>query len=273
MNKKTKSQIENSGLMSHLKAIDCLKNNGWSVIVSPYYYDGVSESVREIDIVAEKQFNSFHWAGSSSAQVNVQLFVECKYINQEIVLWFDKTDKDKAVEALGKATGLQIAVRRSGDISPDSFRYYKAENVAKLFSTTSGREDLIYRALSQCLRALVYYTQWAPGPIRNDFNRHPEAISHIVRYPIVVCGNFSNLKKLEFESPQNFSAKDLISPFLLETNYVYFNKAKTSAIDDYFWIDFVDLDKLEEFLKNLESEAKAILEAKSLIQNIQRTRN
>lgn len=274
MDKKTQSLIENSGMITHLKVINYLRAKGWTVVISPYYYDGIADSVREIDIVAERQFNSAGLANHSSVQINVQLFIECKYIKQEILLWFDQTDKDKAVEAMEKATGLRLAVRQSGDIVPASFHYYQAQRVAKLFSTNSGKEDLIYKALSQSLRALVYYKQWAPGPIRHNFNGSRETISHIVKYPVIVCDNFANLKELVVDTNTGtFSVKKLESPFLLETNYVYFNKFKTTTIDDYFWIDFLDADHLEPFLKILKSEAEAILDAKAFIQNIQRNRN
>jgi len=63
-----------------------------------------------------------------------------------------------------------------------------------------------------------------------------------------------------------FSTKDLTDPFLLETNYVYFNKAKTNTINDYFWIDFVDANQLKSFLQILEPEVKAILNAMSFLQ-------
>ena len=273
MKKSARSLIEKSGMLTHLKVIDILKKSGWSVRVSPYYYDDVAESVREIDIVAEKPFNSAEQRYISTTQLNVQLFVECKYINQDVLLWFDKPNQEKAVEALEKATGLQLAVRHSGDVLPDSFRYYTAEKVAKIFSGNSGREDLIYKALSQSLRALVYYKQWAPGPIENSFNDHPESVNHVVRYPVVVCDNFQNLKELRIGTDSgNLDVSELKGDFLLETNYVYFNKAKTTTIDDYFWIDFVDANKLGQFLQILESEAAAILRAQSFIQDIRRSR-
>jgi len=272
MNKKQQLLVEKSGMMTHLKVIDCLKSSGWSVVVSPYYYDGVADLVKEIDIVAEKQFSSAERAHISSVQVNVQLFIECKYVNQEVMLWFDKPDTERAVEALQRDSGLQLAVRTSGDITPDSFRYLKAEKVAKLFTTNSGKEDIIYKALSQSLRSLVYYKQWAPGPVANQFNGHSELVSHIVRYPVVVCDNFKNLKEVVVgEGLSNFVTKDLLDSFLLETNYVYFNKAKTTTINDYFWVDFVDTNYLATFLQSLESEVKGILRAKSFVQHIQQT--
>lgn len=266
--KKYQSLVEDSGMITHLKVIDSLRSNGngWSVRVSPYYYDGVADLVKEIDIVAEKQFNSAEFGRISSVQLNVQLFIECKYIKHEVMLWFDKPDKEKAIEALEKDSGLRLAVHASGDILPDSFRYLKAERVAKLFSTNSGKEDLIYKALSQSLRALVYYKQWAPEPIAHKFNGHSEAISHVIRYPVVVCDNFSKLKEINVDAnTRAFAVKDLAHSFLLETNYVYFNRNKTSTINDHFWIDFVDADKLESFLRSLDTEAEAILKAKSFL--------
>src|SRR3989344_2842552 len=101
--------IESSGILTHKKVIDILREQGWKLLISPYYYDNISNTVREIDIIAEKQFSSFSsYSRNSSVQVNVQLFIECKYIKQEIVLWFDNKDIDRAVLKMEKNSGLMI---------------------------------------------------------------------------------------------------------------------------------------------------------------------
>ena len=84
--------------------IDVLREQGWKLLISPYYYDNISNAVREI-IIAEKQFTFVDNWSQSSVQVNVQLFVECKYIKQEIVFWFDNKDIDKAVSKWRKTAG------------------------------------------------------------------------------------------------------------------------------------------------------------------------
>jgi len=263
---KDQELIQKSGMITHLKTVDLLKKNGWSLNISSYYYDNVADQVKEIDIIAEKEFNSWQNRKQSSEQLNIQLFIECKYINQEIIFWFDEMNRRKAVETLENNTELKILELRSGaDILPDKFHYLRETRVAKLFSSNINNEDVIYKAISQCLRAQVYYEQWASGPILHDFDDHPDTDSSIVRFPVVVVDNFENLREVEIgKDVKDASTKAIEKDFLIETNYVYFNKDKTSTRDDYFLIDLVDADKLDSFLKDLDVEGKSLVSAMSL---------
>ena len=47
---KIKKLIEDSGIITHKKVIDVLRKQGWKLLISPYYYDNISNAVREIDI-------------------------------------------------------------------------------------------------------------------------------------------------------------------------------------------------------------------------------
>ena len=267
MTNQTNKLVEDSGILTHLKTVAALKKHGWSLNISSYYYDNVADLVKEIDIVAEKQFNSSDWAGNSSIQVNVQLFIECKYIDKEIVVWFDKMNRQKAIKKLEQNSGLRIADRVSGDIIPNDFHYLPTDKVAKLFSANANKDDVFYKAISQCLRAQVYYEQWAPGPISNPFNNHNEVRTKIVRYPIVICDNFKNIKEVEVNQQSGkFITKDIDESFLLETNYVYFNKDKTATKDDYFLIDFVGIDTLDSWLPILDKEATSVVNSMSFLQ-------
>lgn len=267
MNEKLQSLVEKSGMVTHLKTVECLKKNGWSVVISPYYYDGTADIVKEIDIIAEKSVDSSEVRYQSSGQVNAQLFIECKYLNQEIVTWFDLVNRVKAIENLQRETGLKIAERRSGDILPEAFHYLRQPKVAKLFSTNINKEDPIYKGISQCLRALVYYKQWSPGPLVNAFMPHREATTRVIRYPVVVCDNFSNLKEFSAgTTTKDYSVGDIKDSFLLETNYVYFNKAKTVTIDEHYLIDFIDANRLETHLCLIEEEVKQICKSLSFLQ-------
>ncbi len=263
MDQNEKKIVENSGILTHLKTVACLRKNGWTVNISPYYYDNVSDLIKEIDIIAEKQFNSAD-RHDSSVQVNVQLFIECKYVNHEIVFWFDSINKEKAVKRLEEKTDLRILYgsRMSADIGQEKFHYLQSETVAKLFSTSSNKEDLVYKAISQCLRSLVYHEQFVNVPIANEFREDSRADTLIVRYPMVVCDNAENLKEVEVNmGTSEFSTKTAADSFILETNYIYFNKAKSATLDDYFLIDFVSLPGLDGFLKTIEVEAADIVRA------------
>ena len=252
-NQKIDKLIEESGIITHFKTSRTLRKNGWSVVVSPYYYDSISDSIRETDLVVEKQFYSADTLRHSSVQINIQLFIECKYIKQEIVFWFDTINKNEAVRNLEKEADLDIlhGDKRSADIVPENFHHLKYDKVAKLFSTNSSKEDVMYKAMNQCLHSQINYRKTGKKPISNKFMNSQSVFSHIIQYPIIVCDNFSNLLEVKFDDENRTSTEKLENDFLLETNYR----------EDYFLIDIVDINCLENFLKKIEEEAKLLVEA------------
>lgn len=260
---KLKKLIENSGFIPHKKAIDVLRDDGWELLISPYYYDGISNSVKEIDLIAEKQFTSDTQWSHSSVQINVQLFVECKYIKQEILLWFDTKDLDKAVSKVEKNTGLEVLHKRGGaDIAMDGLHYLAPNKVAKLFSTNAHQEDVIYKAVTQSLNAQLYYDQSNNNPLFFGFFEHREVVARILRYPIIICDNFSNLKEIEFDdnNADKHKASDIKGHFQIETNYTFLDREK-KARTEYFLIDLLNVSDMKDFLTELSVEVRKIMSA------------
>ncbi len=251
--KKVETLVEESGMITHFKTTSKFRKNGWEVLVSPFYHDSISDTVREADLVVEKQFNSDTNPFHSSVQVNVQLFVECKYIKHEIVFWFDAVDKDRAVQSIERETGLEIAIRRSADIEPGKFHYLKGNSAVKLFSANANKEDVIYKALNQCLHSQINFRKKGKNPIKKQFSDHQDARGYVVQYPVIVCEGFDKLQKVEFEEDGTFITKSLKDHFMIETNYR----------DDYFLVDVVDINYLETFLSSLGQEIQDIVSAHS----------
>ena len=255
---KIKKLVENSGIITHYKVINNLRSKGWSILISPYYYDNTSNTIKEIDIIAEKQFDSGS-SNDSSVQINVQLFLECKYIKQEILFWFDNKDKDSAVSKIEKDTGLNILYNRSGaDILPEKFHYLRSDKVAKLFSANANKDDVIYKAMSQSLNAKIYYDQWYNKPIAQKFLDHKRSKSKILKYPIIICDNFNKLIEIKINGNE-YEPKILKNHFQLELNYTYLDKLKTLTKTDYFLIDIVDFNNIDSFLDEIEIEIKALI--------------
>lgn len=253
--------IQESGIIPHVNTTNIFRSNEWSVLISPYYQDDISDSVRETDLIVEKQFNSARDFGTSSVQLNIQLFVECKYIKHEIVFWFDKMDHSKAVINAEKETNLVIAHKRSGDIVPTVLHQFASDIVAKLFSTNSNKDDVIYKAMNQCLHSQIHYRKTGKRPIFKNFHEHREVSTHVVQYPVIVCDNFKNLSQVIFDENGGFNTQELKNHFPLETNYR----------DDYFLIDIVDINYLETFLTTIEKEATNLVSSYSLKQMIRRS--
>lgn len=244
--------VKDSGMLTHIEVTNILRENGWTVTVSPYYYDSITDTIREADLLVEKQFNSSK-EDDSSVQINIQLFIECKYIKQKIIFWFDNIDMKKAMINLEKETGLSLATleRGGGDIVPESFHYLSQSKVAKLFSTNSNKEDVMYKAMNQSLHSQMNYSKRGEIPISIPFRKGQNIFTKIICYPVIVCDNFSNLLKLKFESNKKFSTEKIENSFLLETNYR----------ENHFLIDVVNINYLETFLINLEKEAGSLLNA------------
>lgn len=245
--------VRDSGLISHFKTIAVLKENGWEVLVSPYYYDSISESIREVDLIAEKQFSSDPYGPST--QLNVQLFIECKYIKPDAVFWFDKLDRRKALASFEKEISRDIVDgmtrnRLSGDLDASQLHYFQNDLVAKLFRDNhpNKREQIFSGAMNQCLHSLINNRRTGKKPIFLPFKNKTSTAS-IVQYPILVCDNFGNLSRVDFDENLKFKTSQLFDKFIIETNYR----------EDYFLIDVIDIKHTVDFLNTIESEAKTIL--------------
>src|SRR3990167_4184803 len=98
--------VERSGNRLHTQVVNLLRQEGWSVLVSPHYSDNFTEKPREIDIIAEKKFDVREFALGWLGTLDVRLFVECKYLNGKTVFWFDVKDKASAGERINNVTGM-----------------------------------------------------------------------------------------------------------------------------------------------------------------------
>lgn len=245
----TEEIMEKSGNGFHTKVVKLLREQQWTVLVSPYYSDNFTDKPREIDIISEKKFdvNDFStWLGS----LNVNLFVECKYVNGTTVFWFDFKNNNRAIERIMADTGMahpndNININQHHYLSPTSV------SVAKLFSSEKSRSEeneLISKAINQNLNALVYYRNR-----RDIFPKNPRMRDKVLKqlsYPVIVVNSFDNFFKTDMGDPTE-EVTPITEPFQLEVNYAYIDEAGKRN-NEYFLIDVVSIDKLPEFLSMLE---------------------
>ena len=131
------------------KVVNSLRANGWTVLVSPFYHDNYANKPKEIDVIAEKEYEveKHRWLGT----LNIRLFIECKYINSIGVFWFDDQDTTRATQKVSDIT--RIPMKELKNMNNIQHHYLKPENndVAKLFSPglEKGKEDIMYKALTQ----------------------------------------------------------------------------------------------------------------------------
>ncbi len=253
---KIKKIIEESGNNLHYKVVDFLRANGWYVLVSPYYTDNFSEKPREIDIIAEKNFSTASF-GQFTGTVNIQLFIECKYIKEDTVFWFDKRNQQEAINLVLRTTPFEDPHRYS---MTGNHHYLTGSLVAKLFASKVQSPDgeVFYKAITQSLNGMIAYNR--SGSILPDvFNSiRNDKIKTTLKYPVIVCNSFENLYK--HDVTQKVEPENITENFEIETQYAYFDHSKNQR-NEFFLIDVASLDTLENHLQMLETkDLKAIKE-------------
>lgn len=238
--------IQASGNGFHSRVVNFLREQGWDVLVSPYYKDNFTEKPREIDIIAQKKYPANAYFGDVLGTIEVHLFIECKYITSDTVFWFDDKNLPKAIERIRSDASLP-SIRENNAIN--GHHYYIEKSVAKLFASEKGEEkDAMNKAINQSLNAIIYY--------RDNYELFPGAPhQRIVRkicYPIVVVNAFDQFHRVPMKAPSGKNSAEKISaPFQLEVDYAY--SAENKGKSEYFLIDVVNFDKLADFLRHLEA--------------------
>ena len=246
-----KEIIANSGNNFHCTVLDRLKKKGWTVLISPYYNDNVSDKPREIDLIAEKAFDIKRSDGKliGTDTVNVKLFIECKYIPQKIVLWFHDKDRVKAEHLVLKITPLQ-----KNNIYTKDHHYLRDDSVAKLFADEKKQKtenEIFYKALNQSLNSMVYYRG-----SESIIPKNRESIKFKLDYPVIICNDFNNLYRVDIGS----SDEPVIinDNFQLEVNYAYLDLSKKHS-NEYFLIDIVSYGKIDAFLEDLQKDVNIVI--------------
>lgn len=236
--------IEKSGNNFHYQVVNFLRQKDWFVSISPYYNDNMGNKSREIDIVAERQFDIKNCFGKDNGAVFVRLFIECKFINKPVVFWFDEINKDMVIKKI-----IEITWLNPEDTLIKTHHYFKNNQVAKLFTSSPDKisdNELIYKAFIQSLNAMLYYR--SNNSIIPKGNLKPN-IKKKLEYPIIICDSFKNFFKANSEDKRGYLELD--DNFQLEVNYAYLDETRY-VTNGYFLVDVIDFGKLDNFLKELE---------------------
>ncbi len=242
--------IRGSGNNFHAKVARWFSENGWHVVVSPYYLDQAQNKAREIDLVAEKLWPIKEMFGRAINDVAVRLFVECKFVPSLSVFWFAEKDQESARELV-----CADGIFRADNMYTDKHHYLsQSPRVAKLFSTSTSKapeNDPFYKALNQALTAMVSMRgQPVSVPSLKKSRRSPRAV---VEFPVVVCSSFEQFYSVDF---YNDSKPELVKEnFQLEVRYAYIDRHQNQR-DDYLLLDFVEFNQLTKFTKAIDEDAK-----------------
>ena len=234
--------IEGSGNSFHAKVARWLEENGWRVLVSPYYMDQSQSKAREIDLIAERAFPID--CKKRHSYVMVRLYVECKYVASHSVFWF--TDKDKGAAA--KLVSKDGIFPRANYYTQQHHYLSSSDSVAKVFSTESKvqEQDPFYKALNQVLNAFVSMRDREPIDPQLRDGHVDKRVD--ISFPVIVCSDFSRLYRTEFM--QETVPALIAETFQLEVQYAYANTIDRSS-EDYFLVDIVAFDGLETFCEKL----------------------
>lgn len=233
-----KEIIEKSGHELENKAVSILEKNGWRCLHPSYYTDKITSKPREADIIAKKEFSIFDYKDIENfpkkKKILIKLFISCKFIKNEIIFKFSEKDKIKATALVKEQLSLNKEDLKNNELFLQFHHYNKENNVAKK-NDQKGNKDVIYNAWEESINSFLY------SPLEDDEHKYKK----VFKFPIVIVNNFDNFYK------KDNSSKD---KYLKIENNFQFEIFYAIPINDhsarkYFLIDFINVDKLENFLK------------------------
>lgn len=77
-----------------------------------------------------------------------------------------------------------------------------------------------------------------------------------IEYPVIICNSFENLYRGDIDDDSTVSNID--DNFQLEVNYAYLDLDQRYK-REYFLIDILDFNKIDEFLTVLQNDANSII--------------
>lgn len=244
-----KKMVMNSGNSFHCRVVKYLKEQDWTVLISPYYNDNITDKPREIDLIAEKMFRVPSDYGNKKDPVIVKLFIECKYTPQKIAYWFHDRDSFQAEELVSRS--MQISKTNT---FTKKHHYLSGDNkVAKLFVSekNNNENDIIYKALNQSLNSMIYFRKGNAAIPLKEMEGKPI----VVNYPIIICNSFNSFYRLEVDADSE--PVQIQDNFQLEVNYAYIDTTKINR-NEYFLVDVVDFNKIDIFLNSLKADVEAM---------------
>jgi hypothetical protein len=242
-----------SGNGFQCRVANYFRDKNWAVTLSPYYVDSSTDKTREADLIVEYGFPvPMTFAGNTPKSVRVRLFIECKYVTQGVVFWFDSMDDRQARNWIHSNTCIIPS-----HVNTNHHHYLNlGGEVAKLFTSERAKgedADPMFRTINQCLSGFLSNRS---RPSRVNDNGVGEEVSKL-DYPVVVCSTFRDyFYRTEVRS--GGTPSELNRHFALEVDYAYIN-SKRGSVRDYFLADILAFDHLDGFLGLISREVEAAI--------------
>jgi hypothetical protein len=248
--KLAQQMAEQSGNSFQCEVANHFKQKGWTVLLSPYYVDPMTDKTRELDMIVERHVDlPPSQDGSPHYGVKVRLFIECKYIleGNGYVFWLDAKSTGEISNLLDR-TGHGVFGPR--DPSTQQHHYLYTAPAAKLM--TGGIESNVDKgykadstmseALNQCLHGFVRNRDRAP---LTDTPRNTTTVVKL-DFPVIMCSKFADrIFETQCVNPPKVDAIT-DSDFPLEVWYAY--PHEQSIKREFFVVDIVDFTQIHSFL-------------------------
>lgn len=234
-----------------------LETDGWIVEISPYYLDSMTGKSREIDLLATKTIDVLY--GKRLGSVTYNLIIECKDVRNaegtnknNAVFWF------KSAEAMLKEIDGYIqhnfSENRWNYTQMKNLHYSSSSEFAFLFESSDGgngdgREGgTVFKAITQALHSLIFF--------RSEQFGRPSASGHNITHdlPVVVYRDESN----SVYAVRDVDVRPVADNFFFAVKYSYPHPKKEVPISEFFLVEMVRYDRLQDFLHQVENDMKEL---------------
>ncbi len=235
-----------------------LESQDWGITISPYYLDSVSGKSREIDLLATKTIDVLF--GKRLGSVTYNLIIECKDIRNpegslknNAVFWFKESSSCKKQ--------ADDYIQRNFSVDPKhrnymrNLHYLKPEKIAYLFeSSDSSNGDnretgTVFKAVSQALHSLIYFKSEGFGKSSGSGNN----ISHYL--PVIIYRDPSGAVFGVCDE----KTEPISDNFLFIVNYSYSHPKKEAPISEFFIVDMVRHELLQNFLEQVSVDMQNLV--------------
>lgn len=245
----------NHGNRLHARVVSLLRDNAWTVLVSPYYRDNATDKAREADIIAEREFPVTTGPFDRHlGSIRVRLVVECKYISEDTLCWFDMKDVQRSNELIVAGTPFKPS---SEHIGIQSHHWYTISEVAKLFAARPEGKDrrkepegeVLFSAFDKVLNSLIYYSLIRTIIPTSNLST-PSLFPKSITVPVVIVNDFGRLYKTTIARPDVVECLAGDQWFVAEINYAHikFTAGARFSMTEYFLADVVSFTALSDYL-------------------------
>lgn len=237
MDTKLQELIKKSGNNLHAEVAQLLENLGWEVDISSYYHDDTADKPREIDIVASKQIVTSS-PGIGEGRFRLFLFIECKYFKEGVAFrMYDNNPKDSASAIIFHNMSEDILDERNTNLKK-MHHYVRVPSIAKLYDSKESNE--IFNSITGAVKSLLFFKEQ-----RNEKGLY---------YPLVVYDGIDGLYPIRNNDLAKLESVEPLENLVFGLNYSYRSAANNRLNTRYFCVDFVNKNKLGEFLEMIEKQ-------------------